>query len=197
MTNISIVYFSGTGVTESVAKLIATGVKNVKTTKCNLLRIVPENIVNGRWKHHEIMETLAVSDGIIFGSPTYMGSVASAFKAFMETTSELWAKQIWKNKVAGGFTCCSSPSGDNLNSLIQLAIFAAQHGMVWVGQSELPGKYTSGGSLDDANRLGSFLGLATQVTTGKSLEQAPSGDRKTAILFGQRISEMTKKIKPA
>ena len=139
-----------------------------------------------RWKHDEILDTLAVSNGIIFGSPTYMGSIASPLKAFMETTSELWVTQIWKNKVAGGFTCCSFSSGDNLNSLIQLAVFAAQHSMVWVGQSELPGKYASGGSPDDANRLGSFLGLATQVTTGESLSQSPPGDRQTALLFGTK-----------
>lgn len=194
MKTISIVYFSGTGITDSVAKLIAAGVKTVDTAQCNLLRIVPEQIVNYRWQDSETMETLATSNGIIFGSPTYMGSVASPLKAFMEKTSELWVKQTWKNKVAAGFTCCSSPSGDNLNTLIQLAVFAAQHGMVWVGQSALPGKYSSGGSPDDVNRLGSFLGLATQVTTGESSEQAPCGDRKTAILFGQRIAEMTKKF---
>lgn len=194
MKTVSIVYFSGSGTTESVAKLIATGIETVALVKCHVLRIIPEQIINGRWKHDQTLDTLAVSNGIIFGSPTYMGSIAAPFKAFMETTSELWASQSWKNKIAGGFTCCSSPSGDNLNSLIQLAVFAAQHGMVWVGQSELPGKYASGGSPDDANRLGSFLGLATQVTTGESLSQSPSGDRQTAILFGRRIAEITKKF---
>ena len=109
----------------------------------------------------------------------------------MDKTSELWAARQWKNKVAAGFTSSGSPAGDNLNCLMQLAVFAAQHGMIWVGQSELPEKYMSGGSLDDANRLGSFLGLATQVTAGQLLEQAPSGDFKTAKLFGRRVAELT------
>lgn len=191
MSTISIVYFSGSGTTDSVAKLIVAGVETFNKAHCYLLRISLEHIVNGRWNHPETLETLTASDGIIFGSPTYMGSVASPFKAFMETTSEFWPAQTWKNKVAAGFTCCSSPSGDNLSSLIQLAVFAAQHGMIWIGQSELPGKYASGGSPDDANRLGSFLGLAIQVTTGENLQQAPSGDRKTAMLFGQRVAELT------
>lgn len=56
--------------------------------------------------------------------------------------------------------------------------------MIWVGQSELPVKYVSGGTPDDANRLGSFLGLATQVTTGESLEQAPPGDRRRLSCLG-------------
>ena len=47
MTTISIVYFSGSGTTDSVAKLIADGVKTVEAAHCHLLQIVPEQIVNG------------------------------------------------------------------------------------------------------------------------------------------------------
>lgn len=191
MTVISIVYYSGSGITDGVAKLIATGVELVDGVDYHLLRINPKHIVDGRWHDHETLNTLNASQGIILGSPTYMGSLASQFKAFMDKTSELWVTHQWKNKVAGGFTSCSSPAGDNLNCLIQLAVFAAQHGMIWIGQSELPEKYVSGGTPDDANRLGSFLGLATQVTVGQTLEQAYSGDLKTAKLFGKRVAEIT------
>jgi NAD(P)H dehydrogenase (quinone) len=158
---------------------------------CYLLRINPKHIIDGRWHDEETLNILNRSQGIILGSPTYMGSLASQFKAFMDKTSELWATRQWKDKVAAGFTNSGSPAGDNLNCLIQLAVFAAQHGMIRVGQSELPEKYASGGSPNDANRLGSFLGLATQVTAGQALEQAPSGDLKTAKLFGRRIAELT------
>lgn len=194
IVQIAIVYYSGSGITNSVAKLIAQGVEAFSENSCHLLRIQPEQVVNGRWKSDEILTKLSHSDGIIFGSPTYMGSVASQFKAFMDATSELWVSRQWKNKIAAGFTCCSSPAGDNLNSLIQLAVFAAQHGMLWVGQEEVPEKYVSGGNADDANRLGSFLGLATQVTMGETLEQSLSGDHKTAKRFGERIAEMTKRV---
>lgn len=189
---ISLVYFSGSGVTEGVAQLIAAGIGTVENTDCRLLKILPAHLNNGRWWHQETLDVLNRSQGIVFGSPTYMGSVASTFKAFMDTTSELWVQQQWKNKLAAGFTTCSSPAGDNLNSLLQMSVFAAQHAMIWIGQAELPGKYASGGSPDDANRLGSFLGLATQVTIGESLDNSPSGDRKTAKLFGQRIAQLTK-----
>ncbi|MES1022956.1 flavodoxin family protein [Gloeocapsa sp. BRSZ] len=192
MTSISIIYFSGSGVTDGVVKLVAAGTETITAVHCHLLRLSPEHIVNGRWRHSETLDTLNASDGIIFGSPTYMGSIASPFKAFMDTTSELWMPQRWKDKLAAGFTTSGSPAGDNLNSLIQMSIFAAQHGMIWIGQVELPGKYASGGSPDDANRLGSFLGLATQLTPGESLELAPPGDHKTAKLFGQRIAELTR-----
>lgn len=191
MAIISIIYYSGNGTTEGIAKHIAKGVELIGGMNCHLLRINPNHIIDGRWHDEETLNTLSTSQGIILGSPTYMGSLASQFKAFMDKTSGLWATHQWKNKIAAGFTTCSSPSGDNLNCLIQLAVFAAQHGMIWIGQSELPGKYASGGSPDDANRLGSFLGLATQITAGQPLEQAPSGDFKTAQLFGRRVAEVT------
>lgn len=190
MTTVSIVYYSGSGITDGIAKLIAQGVESVDSVECHVLRINGEHIINGRWQDEETLDTLNASQAIILGGPTYMGSLASQFKAFMDKTSELWATQVWKNKISAGFTSCSSPAGDNLSCLLQLAIFAAQHGMIWVGQSELPEKYVSGGSPDDANRLGSFLGLATQVSVGQPLEKSPSGDLKTAKLFGRRVSEV-------
>lgn len=191
MTTISVIYYSGSGITDGIAKPIATGIESVDDMTCHMLRIDPVHIVEGRWQDEETLNILNKSEGIILGSPTYMGSLASQFKAFMDKTSELWWTRQWKNKIAAGFTSCSSPAGDNLNSLLQLAVFAAQHGMIWVGQSELPERYVTGGTPDDTNRLGSFLGLATQVTAGQSFTQAPSGDFKTAQLFGRRIAEVT------
>ncbi|AFB29193.1 flavodoxin family protein [Rickettsia rickettsii] len=41
---------------------------------------------------------------IIFGVPTYMGSLARSFKIFMEATSTRWAQQKWKDKIAAAFT---------------------------------------------------------------------------------------------
>ena len=39
----------------------------------------------------------------------------------------------WRDKVAAGFTNSGAQNGDKLNSLISMALFAAQHGMIWVG----------------------------------------------------------------
>ena len=82
---------------------------------------------------------LEKADAIIFGSPTYMGSASAPFKAFMDASSKVWAAQGWKDKIAAGFTNSASQSGDKLATLQQLAIFAAQHGMMWVGLGLLPG----------------------------------------------------------
>ncbi|WP_081427897.1 flavodoxin family protein [Rickettsia massiliae] len=43
------------------------------------------------------------ADAIIFGVPTYMGSLAGSFKIFMEATSTRWAQQKWQDKIAATF----------------------------------------------------------------------------------------------
>ncbi|UZW38285.1 flavodoxin family protein [Rickettsia conorii] len=48
------------------------------------------------------------ADAIIFGVPTYMGSLARSFKIFMEATSTRWAQQQWQDKIAAAFTNSTS-----------------------------------------------------------------------------------------
>ena len=66
----------------------------------------------------------------------------------------------WKDKVAAGFTNWGSRSGDKLATLIQLALFAAQHHMHWVNLALPPANHASNGSEDELNRLGFWLGAA-------------------------------------
>ncbi|WP_426469830.1 NAD(P)H-dependent oxidoreductase, partial [Salmonella enterica] len=69
---------------------------------------------------------IAASDAIIFGSPTYNGTISARFKQFMEdSTRQAWIPQTWRNKVAAGFTNSGALHGDKLNSLVTLALFAA------------------------------------------------------------------------
>ncbi|MBD2318169.1 flavodoxin family protein [Phormidium tenue] len=192
MTTIAIVYFSGSGHTHLTAEAIAVGSRKV-THHVDLLRITGEQITNGRWQDDEIMAKLNQADAIIFGSPTYMGGVAAQFKAFLDAASSAWFTQQWKDKIAAGFTHSSSLSGDKQGTLIYLSIYAAQHGMVWIGAGEHPSSYQ--GKTDGVNRLGSFLGTMGQTPMNLSGGEAvlDSGDRLTAEYFGQRIAQATKR----
>jgi len=67
-------------------------------------------------------------DGLILGSPTYLGGVSGPFKTFMDSTGGLWRKQSLRGKLAGGFTVSSLPSGDKLGTLISMFVFSMQHG---------------------------------------------------------------------
>ena len=141
--SISIVYDSGYGHTKKQAEAVAEGVRSVAGAEAKLIAVADGPL---DW------EALAASDAIIFGSPTYNGTVSARFKQFMElSTKSAWMPQTWRNKIAAGFTNSGSMHGDKLNSLITMALFAAQHGMVWVGLDLFPGKST-----DELNRVGGW-----------------------------------------
>jgi NAD(P)H dehydrogenase (quinone) len=187
MTTIAIIYFSGTGHAHLMAEAIAEGVQKTPDTTVQLLRITGEQITNGRWHDEAMMTTLAQADAIVFGSPTYMGGVAAQFKAFADAASSAWAQQLWKNKIAGGFTHSAGLSGDKQGTLLYLAINAAQHSMIWVGAGEMT--QPSG-----VNRLGSYMGVMGQAVpdfTGTKSAELDPGDRLSAVLYGERVAEAT------
>lgn len=187
MSKIAIVYFSGMGHTHLMAEAVAAGAKKVEGSTVELLRITGEQITDGRWKDDAMIEKLNRSDAIVFGSPTYMGGVAGQFKCFIDGAG-VWFEQKWKDKVAGGFTHSSSPSGDKQGTLLYIAIHAAQQSMIWVGPGDLPSHYQ--GKDDGVNRLGAFMGVMGQSAldmSGKPPEVHP-GDALTAEKYGERIA---------
>jgi NAD(P)H dehydrogenase (quinone) len=186
MVKVAVVYHSGYGHTEVQAKAVGKGVEKVDGVELHML--TAENA-------QEQWELLKACDAIIFGSPTYMGSASAQFKTFMDASSKAWYTRDWQDKIAAGFTTSASQSGDKLNTLIQLSIFAAQHGMIWVGLGLLPGNNNSQGSVNDLNRLGGFLGAMAQANSDQGPDLAPiASDLLTAEHLGERVALITKKM---
>jgi hypothetical protein len=94
---------------------------------------------------------------------------------------------ILEDKFAAGFTTGGGADGDSTNTLNDFITLACQHHMVWISQ----GIKKTGTTENDINRLGYFKGLKVQVNSrSATLEEGlTSGDKKTAILFGERISK--------
>jgi NAD(P)H dehydrogenase (quinone) len=178
VTKVAIVYHSATGRTQSLAQAVARGAESVEGTAVHLMTSE---------EAQRAQAVLAASDAIIFGCPTYMGSASAAFKEFMDSTSVVWGLQGWRDKLAAGFTHSAALSGDKLGTLMQLTVFAAQHGMVWVGLG-LPPTYAGlETSADDTNRLGSHLGAMAQSRPGGGV--VPESDLRTAEHLGRRVAE--------
>lgn len=178
---ISIVYDSQYGHTAKQAQAVAEGARKFPATEVVLISVRDGDIP---WS------TLAASDAIIFGSPTYNGMPSARFKQFMEdSTASAWRTLAWKDKVAAGFTNSGSQSGDKLNTLTSFALFAAQHAMLWVGLDLAPGNNKSTGGLDDLNRLGSWIGAMAQSDTDQGPEAGPiDSDLRTAAHLGHRVA---------
>jgi NAD(P)H dehydrogenase (quinone) len=64
MTEIAIVYFSGTGHTHLMAEAIEKGASQVAGTNVELLRITGDRIVEGRWQDDATMAKLQAADAL-------------------------------------------------------------------------------------------------------------------------------------
>ncbi len=186
MSKIAIVYHSGYGHTRAVAEHVVKGAKGVSGVEVELISAGDLSD-----EKHAAWGVLDAADGIVFGCPTYMGSVSAGLKTFFEATSGRWAKQAWSGKFAAGFTNSGSVSGDKNGTLEDIVRFASQHGMVWIS----PGILCNGREPESLNRGGFYLGVGTQSDQGKGPDEAPStGDRETAEKFGRRVAELVQKF---
>ncbi len=182
MSKIVIVYHSGYGHTKKVAEAVAEGSGGA------LLAIDAEgNLPEGGW------EQLAAASTIVFGSPTYMGSVSWQFKKFADASSKAWFTQVWKDKLAAGFTNSASMNGDKLSTLHYMFTLSQQHSMLWVGTGMMPSN-SKAATRDDINYVASFSGLMTATPSDASAEQMVPGDIATAKKFGERIAAATAKF---
>jgi multimeric flavodoxin WrbA len=177
MRKIVIVFHSGYGHTAQVAQAVSEG------SGGTLLAIDAEgNLPEGGW------EQLAAADAIVFGSPTYMGSVSWQFKKFADASSKPWFTQQWKDKLAAGFANSATMNGDKLSTLHSLFTLSQQHGMLWVGMG-MKASNTKAATRDDVNYVGSYAGLMTTTPSDATPAEMVPGDLATARKFGQRIAE--------
>jgi NAD(P)H dehydrogenase (quinone) len=185
MTKIAIVYHSGYGHTEVLAQKVAEGASSVGAqADLHPIKGLTDDFA-------ALVAALDDYDAIVFGTPTYMGDVSAPFKAFMDASSAAWFTAKWKDKLATAFTNSLSLSGDKLNTLISLSVFAAQHGMIWVSAGMAPGAASGKTGPEDVNRLGSALGTMAQSENVGPDVSPPTGDRETARLLGIRIGTAT------
>jgi multimeric flavodoxin WrbA len=181
---VAIVFHSGRGHTARQADAVRRGVQQVDGAEALLLDV---DEATACW------DDLAAADAIVFGAPTYMGGPSAAFRAFAEATSRsVMARGFaWRDKVAAGFTNSGSLSGDKLATLVQIALFAAQHGMHWVNLGLPPANNSSTGSDDEPNRLGFWLGAGAQSNVDQGTDEAPpESDLATARHLGRRVAEV-------
>ena len=186
---VCVVYHSGYGHTAKQAEAVAEGAGRVDDAKVSSVPVGDlEDAESAAWAQ------LDEADALIFGCPAYMGSPSAGLKKFMEASSGRWMEHKWADKLAAGFTNSGSQNGDKQNTLVSIATFAAQHGMVWINLNLMPGNNNSKGSVDDLNRLGSFMGAMAQSDIDVGPDVAPTAsDLETARKLGERVALCAKR----
>ena len=189
MSKVAVIYHSLYGHTKLQAEAVVRGAQSVPHITVQLYT------VDEAAAH---LDELDAADALVFGCPTYMGSMSAGMKTFLEAAAKKWFTLAWKNKIAGAFTNSSSFSGDKLNTLVGLVINAMQHGMIFVGLGLMPSanqpeamNQIAGPGPDAQNRVGSFIGPMSASFQVPPPGAPSQGDLDTAEIYGCRVAEIT------
>ena len=124
MTKIVIVYHSGYGHTPKVAEAVAS------TAAAH----AAGHRRRGQPARRRLGDSLAAAPmhRLRLARPTW-ARPSWQFKKFADASSKPWFSQVWKDKLAAGFTNSATLNGDKLSTLHYFITLSQQHGMVWVG----------------------------------------------------------------
>ena len=122
MLRILIIYFSKTGNTEQMARVVAEGVSSVGVEP--VLKKVGTASV----------DDLLSADGVIFGSPTYFGTMAAEIKSFLDESVKHFGKL--NGKIGGAFSSSALLGGGNETTVLDILKALLIHGMIIQGTTE-------------------------------------------------------------
>jgi NAD(P)H dehydrogenase (quinone) len=185
IVTLAIAYHSGFGHTAVLADAVASGARQAGA---DVHVVAVDRMTEPDW------DILDSADCIVFGCPTYMGNVSAGFQAFAEQTGRRCLNGTWRDKVAAGFTNSGAKSGDKINTLVSLAVFAAQHHMHWVNLGLGAGWNSAAGSEHDLNRLGFWLGAGAQTDVDANSDQLHGADIATCEHLGRRVAAVTRQL---
>jgi NAD(P)H dehydrogenase (quinone) len=130
---ISVIYYSATGTISGMARRVAQAAE--KAGAVVRLRQVaelapPEAIAaNPAWAANlertkdvprASAEDIVQADGVIFGTPTRYGNVASQLKQVLDTLGPQWQQGLLADKVYAGFTASQTAHGGQESTLLAL-----------------------------------------------------------------------------
>jgi NAD(P)H dehydrogenase (quinone) len=190
---ILVLYYSRKGSTAELARYAARGVESAGGEA--LLRTVPpvsptteavDPAVPGDGPPYAELGDLENCDGLLLGSPTRFGSMATPLKHFLDTSGGLWLKNALVDKPAGVFTASTSIHGGQETTLLSMAVPLIHHGMVWVGipysESLLKNTRTGGGPYG-----------ASHVSTAWNASLSED-ERTLAKALGERVTRLAIKL---
>jgi len=193
--DILVLYYSRTGSTAQLARLVARGIEEVPGMRARLRQVPPVAPVTETAQppepdegapyvqKHDLLECI----GLAMGSPTRFGNMAAPLKYFLDSTGTEWANGALVGKPAALFTSTSSMHGGQESTLLTMALPLIHHGMLILG---LP--YTE--SALSATQTGGTPYGASHVAGGKGENPISEHERDLARALGRRLADTARKL---
>lgn len=194
--NILVLYYSRSGATWELAKLIAEGVERVSGATA-ILRTVPnvssvteavESSIPEDGPPYAEYSDLQSCDGLALGSPTRFGNMAAPLKYFLDGSVGEWLSGSLSGKPASVFSSTGSLHGGQESTLLSMMIPLLHHGMVICG---LP---YSNPELSETATGGTPYGV-THLAGAKGNLPISAEEKKLALAQGQRLAEIALALK--
>ncbi|MFH1958457.1 MAG: flavodoxin domain-containing protein [bacterium] len=157
MSRVIVIYYSRSGNTKKMAELVGKGVVTAGA-ECEVKEV-------GKVKASDLLNY----DGIIIGSPTYYGGMASEIKKLLDESVSLHGGL--EGRVGGAFSSAANIGGGNETTILDIINAMLIHGMV------IQGTHT-----------GDHYGPV-------SIGHPDSRVEKQCVALGKRVAALVKKLK--
>jgi NAD(P)H dehydrogenase (quinone) len=195
MNDILILVHSVHGNTLAMAREIARGVEQIDHAQARLRAVAPitsaldpepQTIPDDGPSLVEASD-LAECAGLIMGSPTRFGNMASAMKYFLDGTGSQWFSGTLTGKPAAVFTSTSTLHGGQESTLLSMMIPLLHHGMVLVGLPYSEPELTT-------TRSGGTPYGASHLAGPDSDRPLDEDERRLCRVLGRRVADLAVKL---
>jgi NAD(P)H dehydrogenase (quinone) len=193
--DILVLYYSSTGATRDLARLIAEGIESVPGVNARLRTVPPvstvcessEPAVPTQGAPYVEYSDLEECIGLALGCPTRFGNMAAPMKYFWDGSSTQWLSGALIGKPACVFTSTGSMHGGQETTLLTMMIPLLHHGMIMMG---LP---YSEPDLMTSTTGGSPYGVTHVALNDGNAPISPAEDR-LAKAQGKRLAQTALKL---
>lgn len=199
MTKILVLYYSSYGHLAKMADAVAEGARSTGAT-VDVRRVAetaPFEVAQAAGfrvdESHAVLDDvneLASYDGIIVGSPTRFGRIASQMAAFWDKAGGVWFQGKLNGKVGAAFTSTASQHGGQETTLFSILTNLLHFGMTIVG---LDYGFQGQGGVDEV-KGGAPYG-ATTIADGDGSRQPSDVELEGARYLGRRVADTAAKLK--
>jgi NAD(P)H dehydrogenase (quinone) len=195
MADVLVLYYSRNGATEALAREVARGVDSIGGMAARL-RTVPdvstvteatEDPVPTSGPPFVAQTDLEECVGLIIGSPSNFGNMASPLKYFLDNTLGEWLRGVLVGKPFGTFASTGSLHGGQETTLLTMAVPLLHHGMIYVG---IP--YTEP-ALSSTRSGGTPYG-PTHVTWNRDADTLSGEEKTLARVLGARVADVARRL---
>jgi NAD(P)H dehydrogenase (quinone) len=193
--DILVLYYSRSGHTAQLARLIARGVEEIPGMRARLRQVPPVAPVTEMAQPPEPEEGAPYATrqdlhdcaGLALGSPTRFGNMAAPLKYFLDSTGAEWASGALVGKPAAVFTATSTMHGGQESTLLSMALPLLHHGMLLLG---LP--FTEVAL--NATLTGGTPYGASHVSGAQGDRGISEHERELARALGRRLADTARKL---